>query len=132
MLSSFYRRLVCRCLSTALGLSLACYDAVLFIFLLQHFICVGVIKTRKVDLISRKYQIMVISMLKNWSRKYFSHFIIKFVGFMPICYTINFNIVSSCMIFSYLYLESIDLLQISINNITFPFKKIELILFTVL
>ena len=53
---------------------------------------------------------MVVSMLKNWSRIYSNHYIIKFVGFMPIYYTINLDIVSSYMVFSYLYLGSIDLL----------------------
>ena len=67
---------------------------------------------RQSGLISSRYQIMVISILNNWNRRYSSHFIIKFVGFMSIYYAINLDIVSSCMIFSYLYLESIDLLQI--------------------
>ena len=55
---------------------------------------------------------MVVNMLKKWSRKYFSHYIIKFVDFMSIYYTINLNIVSLCMIFSYLYLGFIVLLQV--------------------
>ena len=96
----------------AFSLSSACYDVVLFIVLLRHLICVGAIQTGKEDLIIPRYQIMVVSMLKNWSRRCSSHYIIKFVGFMPICYAINLGIVSSCMVFSYLYLGSIDLLQV--------------------
>ena len=41
---------------------------------------------------------------------YFSHYFIKFIGFILIYYAININIVSLCIVFSYLYLESIDLL----------------------
>ena len=63
------------------------------------------------DLLSA-YQIMIVNMLKNRSRNYSSQYIIKFLGFMPIYYDINLHIVSSCMIFSYVYLRSIDLLQI--------------------
>ena len=44
--------------------------------------------------------------------QYSSHYFIKFVCFMPIYYTINLDIVSSYLVFSYLYLESIDLLQV--------------------
>ena len=45
--------------------------------------------------------IMVISMLSYWCYKYYSHYsIIKFVGFDPIYYTINFDDVSSSMVFS--------------------------------
>ena len=62
------------------------------------------------DLISRIYQIIVVSLFKNWSRTYSNYHIIKFVGFMSIYYVINLDIVSSCMIFSYLYLGSMDLL----------------------
>ena len=91
---------------------LAYYDVVLFIGLLRHFICVRAIQTGKIDLISRRYQIMVVNMLKNWSCKYYNYYFIKFVGFMSIYYAINLDIVSSCMIFSYLYLGSIDLLQV--------------------
>ena len=82
----------------------------------------GVIQIGKADLISQRYQIMVISMLKNWSRKYSNHYIIKFVGFILIYYAVNLDIVSSCMVFSYLYLGSIDLLQVRINYIIFPFN----------
>ena len=72
----------------------------------------GAIQTGKVDLINRRYQIIVISMLKNWSCMYSSHYFIKCLGFMPIYYDINLDIVSSCMVFSYLYLGSIDLFQV--------------------
>ena len=44
----------------AFGLSLAFYDAILFVVILQRFICVGAIHTGKMDSISRKYHIMVI------------------------------------------------------------------------
>ena len=44
---------------------------------------------------------MIVNMLQNLSHKYYSHYIIiKFVGFELIYYVINFNIVSSSMIFS--------------------------------
>ena len=66
-----------------------------FIVLLQHFACVRAIQTSKVDLISRRYHIMAVSMFKNWSRRFYSYYIIKFVGFMLIYYTINLDIVSS-------------------------------------
>ena len=72
----------------------------------------GAIQIGKADLISQRYQILVISMLKSWSRKYSSHYVITFVGFIPIYYAINLDIVPSCMVFSYLYLRSIDLLQV--------------------
>ena len=101
-LSSFYRRLVCH----------RFIDVVLFVVLLQRFICVGAIQTTKIDLTSRRYQIIVINMLKNLNCKYSSHYFIKFVGFMPIYYAINLDIVSSCMIFSYSYFGSIDILQV--------------------
>ena len=67
----------------------------------------GVIQTDKTDSISRQYQIIVVNMLKNLRRRYFNHYIIKFISFIPIYYTINLNIVSSCMIFNYLYLISV-------------------------
>ena len=70
----------------------------------------GVIQIGKADLISRKYQIMLVNMLNNWSRTYSSHYIIKIVSFISIYYTINLDIVSSYMVFSYLYLGSINLL----------------------
>ena len=68
----------------------------------------GTIQTCKVDLISRRY---------------YSHYIIKFVCCMSVYYAINLDIVSSCMVFRYLYLGSINLLLFSIDNIIFHFKK---------
>ena len=84
----------------------------LFFVLLLNFICVEVIQISKTDLINQKYQIMVISMFKNWSCKYYSYYFIKFIGFILIYYTINLDIVSSYMVFNYLYLGSINLLQV--------------------
>ena len=55
---------------------------------------------------------MVIKMLKNWSHRYFNHYIIKFLRIIPIYYAIKLDIVSSCMVFNDLYLGSIDLLQV--------------------
>ena len=55
---------------------------------------------------------MVVIILKNWSFKYFNHFIIKFIGFMLIYYIINLDIISSFIVFSNLYIEYIDLLQV--------------------
>ena len=40
---------------SAFSLSLACYDVVLFVVLLQHFIYVDAIQTEKTDLISQRY-----------------------------------------------------------------------------
>ena len=85
-------------------MSSAYYDMVLFVVLLLHFICMGAIETNKTDLINQRYPIMIVNMLKNWSRRYSSRYIIKFVGFMLNYYVINLNIVLSCMIFSYLYI----------------------------
>ena len=92
------------------GLSSACYDVVLFVILLRCFICMRAIQIGKTNLINR-YQIIVVSMLKNWNCKYFSHYFMKFLGFMTIYYTIN-PVVSSYMVFSHLYLGSIDLLLV--------------------
>ena len=50
-------------------------------------------------------------------------YIIKFVKFMSIYYVINLYIVLLFMIFNNLYLRYIDLLQVRINKIIFPFKK---------
>ena len=55
---------------------------------------------------------MVVIILKNRSRKYFSYYITKFIGFMLIYYAINLNVILLFMIFSNLYIESIDLLQV--------------------
>ena len=64
----------------------------------------------KTDLISRRYKIMAVTMMKNWSKRYSNHFIIKFVDFILNYFAINLDIVSSYMSFSYLYFRSIDLL----------------------
>ena len=73
------------------------------------YMCRG-IQIDKVDSISKKYQIMVISMLKSWSHKYSINYIIKFVSFIQILYVINLDIVLPLTIFSNLYIESITLL----------------------
>ena len=83
-----------------------------FCHLVRRFISVEAIHTGKADLSSLRYQIIMLSMFKNWSLRYSSHYIIKFIGFISIYYAINLNIFSSYMIFNYLYLESIDILQI--------------------
>ena len=46
-------------------------------------------------------KLIVVSMLNNLKHRYYSYYIIKFIGFMPIYYA-NLDIASS-MIFSYLY-----------------------------
>ena len=73
---------------------------VLFVILLQLFICMGTIQIDKIYLISQIYQIIVVGMLKIWSYKYSNHYFIKFIGFLLIYYVINLDIVSLCMIFS--------------------------------
>ena len=80
-------------LIVAFEFSLAYYNVVFFIILLKYFICVGAIQTSKANSNNRRYQIMVGSMLKNWSPIYYSHYIIKFVGFMLIYYIINLDII---------------------------------------
>ena len=70
----------------------------------------GAIQT--VKRISGRYHIIIVSMLKNWNRRYSNNYIIKFIGFMLIYYVINLDIVSSFMIFSNLYIRSIDILQV--------------------
>ena len=47
------------------GFSSTCYDMMLFVVLLRRFICVGAIQTGKVNSISQRYQIIVITALKN-------------------------------------------------------------------
>ena len=98
-----------------------CYDVILFVVLLQFFICVIVIHTSKANSFSQIYQIIVIKILK--SRRYFIHYIIKFISFMSIYYDINSDIVLFFIIFSNLYIGFIDQLQVCINQIIFPFKK---------
>ena len=48
-----------------------------------------VIQTGKVNTISLRFQIIVVSILKNMNHGYFSHYIIKFLSFMPIYFTID-------------------------------------------
>ena len=72
---------------------------------------------------------MVVIMLKNWSHRYASRYIIKFIGLILIYYAINLENVSSFMIFSNLYLEFINLLQIWINKMIFSLKKKSICLF---
>ena len=96
---------------TVLSLSLVCYETVFFIVLLQRFIYVDAIHIGKTNSISRRYQIIVVRMLKNLNRRYSNYYIIKFIGFMPI-YANNLDTVSLFMVLSDLYLESIDLLQV--------------------
>ena len=80
----------------------------------------GTIQINKTDSINQIYQIMVVSMLKNWGCKYSSYYIIKFIDFIPIYYAINLYIVSSFMFFTNLYFRSIDIMQVSIKDIIFP------------
>ena len=49
----------------AFDLSLACYNVMLFVVLLERVICVEKIQICKTDSINQRYQIMVVSMLKN-------------------------------------------------------------------
>ena len=67
-------------LSSTYDLSSTSYDVMFLVVLLRHFIYMRVIQTDKTDSISH----MVVYMLKNWSRKYFSYYIIKFIGFIPL------------------------------------------------
>ena len=50
---------------SAFGLSLSCYNVVLFVILFRRFIYVRTIRIDKTDLISPKYQIIVLNILKN-------------------------------------------------------------------
>ena len=78
----------------------------------MFYLCGEIIQTNKTDLISQRYQTMIISILKNLSYKYSNNYFIKFVSYILIYYTINLNFILSYMIFSCLYLEFIDLLQV--------------------
>ena len=89
--------------------------------IIATFYLCGAIQTDKTNLINRRYQIIVVSMLKNWSHIYSSHYIIKFIGFMPIYYVINLYIVSSCMVLSYLSLIYRSIA--SLNQNSFSLKK---------
>ena len=117
---------------------------ILFVIFLHHLICGWTIQTSITNSISQRYQIIIVNMLKNWNRRYFSHYIIKFIDFIPIHYTINLDIVSFFMVFNNRYLTSIYLLtslknknknskmQIScteiLNSALFKFPKIPSIL----
>ena len=48
---------------------------------------------------------MVVNISKNLSHRYSTHYIIKIVGFILIYYTINMEIISSCLVFSYCILD---------------------------
>ena len=100
-----------RSLITTFDLLSAYYDVMFFVVLLRCFICVSVIQTDKTDSIDRKFQIMIVSILNNWNRRYSNHYIIEFINFISI-YVINLDIVSSIIIFSNLYLETINILQV--------------------
>ena len=63
----------------------------------------GAIQIGKMDLINKRYQSIVFSMLKNKSRRYYNHYIIKFIGFISIYYVINLDIILYYIIVSYLY-----------------------------
>ena len=80
-------------------------------FVTVLYLC-GAIEIDETDSINRRYQIMVVNLLKNWSSINFSHYIIKFVGFISIYYAINLIIVLSFMVFKNLYTGFIDLLQV--------------------
>ena len=67
---------------------------------------------------------MVVNILNNWNLRYSSNYIIKFVRFIPIYYTINLNIILSFIVFSNLYIGSIDLLKVWINKIIILKKKL--------
>ena len=112
MLSSSYYIVTLPSSYCGVGLLSACYNVMFFVVLLQHFIYMGAIEIGKVDSISRRYHITIINILKNLSHRYYNHYIIKFIGFMPIYYAINLNFVSYFMVFSNMYFEFINLLQI--------------------
>ena len=65
VLLSSHRRLVCLRLIATFGLSSDYYDVMSFVIFLQRFICVGMIQTKKTDFISLRYQITIVSILKN-------------------------------------------------------------------
>ena len=69
------------------------------------------IQTDKAYLLNPIYQIIAVSILKNYSYRYYNNYIIKFIDFISIYYVINLNIVP-CIIFNYLCFGSINLLQV--------------------
>ena len=100
---------------SAIGLSSVCYKIVLFIILLQRFIYVGAIQISKVN-------------MKDWSCGYSSHYIFKFVGFLPIYYTINLNII----FYWFLTIYILDILiYCKFESIIFFFLKKKIDLFQI-
>ena len=79
---SSYRCLVYCRLTMVFGLSSTYYDVILFVILLHNFIYVGVIQTSKKKFDRRIYQIMIISILNKWNRRYSSYYIIKCIHFI--------------------------------------------------
>ena len=77
------------------------------------------------DQIETINQIIVINLLQNWNHMYYNHCsTIKCVGFKPIHYTINVDIVSSSIVFS--KFDSVflsNVLLVIINKNIFLFKK---------
>ena len=80
-----------------------------------------VIHTSKANSFNQIYQIMVIKILK--SRRYFIHYIIKFISFMSIYYDINSDIVLFFIIFSNLYIGFIDHCKFESIKLFFFSKK---------
>ena len=72
----------------------------------------NVIQTGKAASISRIYQIMVV--LKNRNRRYSSHYIIKFIGFMSIYYVI---MLLTCILFHPVWFLAICIYFGSIRSI---------------
>ena len=72
---------------------------------------------------------MVVSMLQNWSQKYYSHnsnikcvdLTIKYIDFESFHYAINLDVILSYMVFN--GYVSIDVLLVGINEIIFLKKK---------
>ena len=79
----------------------------------DDFWCVGN-SNGKIDSIKTSSQIMVVSMLQNWSHIYSSHHrIIKCVGFKSIHCTINLNVATSSKVFSeFDYIFLLDVLLV--------------------
>ena len=81
------------------------------------------IPTGKADSISRRYQIMVIGILKNYNRRYSRQYIIKFVGLMLIYYIINQYIVKFVGFMLLYYIINIDSVSffMAFNNFYFGY-----------
>ena len=69
-----------------------------------------VIQTSNLDLISRRYQLMVVDMLKNWSCRYSNHYFIKFITFML------FIMLLTWILFHYIWFLVICILDLSIYS----------------